>query len=198
MTTRPITDRVKESLFENIHKRVEEKRVADIFAGTGTIGLEALSRGASGVTFIENDRTALDLLKANIRSLECEAETLVWPADVLRCSYRPKGDRVGFFTPWQVVFFDPPYRMVSSIVPDQPLWTSLKRLARPEITTEDATLILRVPKRADFELPVPWKIEWSMAMSGMIIHVCEKDLSEGSPGESVDPETSAHEEPDSE
>ncbi|MBT5019366.1 MAG: 16S rRNA (guanine(966)-N(2))-methyltransferase RsmD [Planctomicrobium sp.] len=175
MTTRPITDRVKESLFENIHQRIEGKRVADIFAGTGTIGFEALSRGASTVTFIEKDRTALALLKENVATLGCEEETLVWPADVLRCSYRPKGERVETFTPWEVIFFDPPYKMVPSILPGKPLWSSMKRLAKEDITTEDVTLVFRVPKRADFELPEEWKIDWSMTMSGMTVHICEKN-----------------------
>ena len=175
MTTRPITDRVKESLFENIHQRIEGKRVADIFAGTGTIGFEALSRGASTVTFIEKDRTALALLKENVATLGCEEETLVWPADVLRCSYRPKGERVETFTPWEVIFSDPPYKMVPSILPGKPLWSSMKRLAKEDITTEDVTLVFRVPKRADFELPEEWKIDWSMTMSGMTVHICEKN-----------------------
>lgn len=173
ITTRPITDRVKESLFENIHQRIVGKRVADIFAGTGTIGLECLSRGADCVTFIEKDRGAIDLLKQNIATLDCGEETLVWPADILRCSFRPKGnsDR---FVPWQVVFFDPPYPMVPSIVPGKPLWDSMKRLAREDATTEDCTLVFRVPKHGTFELPEEWEIDWSLSMSGMTIHICNK------------------------
>ena len=173
-TTRPITSRVKESLFENIHKRIEGKRVADIFAGTGTIGLEALSRGAECVTFIEKDRVALELLRENVAHLECEADSLIWPADVLRCSYRPKGEQAATFTPWDVVFFDPPYKMVSQVFPGKPLWTSMKRLGKNEITTAEATLVFRVPKHADFELPEPWQINWSLTKSGMTIHICEK------------------------
>lgn len=174
MTTRPITSRVKESLFENIHKRIEGKRVADIFAGTGTIGLEALSRGAECVTFIEKDRVALELLRENVAHLGCQEETLIWPADVLRCSYRPKGEQAAPFIPWDVVFFDPPYNMVSKVFPGKTLWTSMKRLGKDEITTENATLVFRVPKHADFELPEPWKIDWSLTKSGMTIHICEK------------------------
>lgn len=174
MTTRPITDRVKESLFENIHRRVEGKKVADIFAGTGTIGLEALSRGASSVTFIEKDRGAIQLLKDNVEKLECRSETLIWPADILRCSFKPKGSNVELFTPWQVVFFDPPYEMVSSIQPGKPLWLSMKRLARPEVTSQDVTLVFRVPKRAEFQLPEEWETDWSLTMSGMMIHICNK------------------------
>ena len=56
LKTRPITDRVKESLFERLSGELEGKRIADVFAGTGTLGLEALSRGAKSVVFIESDR----------------------------------------------------------------------------------------------------------------------------------------------
>lgn len=176
-TTRPITDRVKESLFENIHKRIEGRRVADIFAGTGTIGLEALSRGAESVTFIERDRVALELLKENVATLGCEDETLIWPADVLRCSYHPKGERASSFTPWGVVFFDPPYKMVPSIIPGKQLWSSLKRLAKEDVTTEDVSLVLRVPRRAEFILPDEWHSHWSMTKSGMTVHICGKTAS---------------------
>lgn len=173
-TTRPFTDRAKESLFENIEKRVQGRRVADIFAGTGTMGLESLSRGAERVTFIEKDRIALELLKSNVATLGCERETLIWPADVLRCSYRPKGATVAEFVPWDVVFFDPPYRMVPTIVPGKPLWESVRRLAREGITSPAATLVFRVPRHATFELPDAWEMEWALKLSGMVIHICRK------------------------
>ena len=67
--TRPITDRVKESLFSIIGPQIQGTRVADIFAGTGSLGLEALSRGAASVLFCEKDRAALRLLRQNITTL---------------------------------------------------------------------------------------------------------------------------------
>lgn len=177
LVTRPITDRVKECLFENIQRRIEGRRIADLFAGTGTIGLEALSRGAERVTLIEKDRRAVDLLRQNIAMLRCEHETLVWPADILRCSFRPKGDRVAEFSPFDVVFFDPPYKMVPGIVPEKPLWLALKRLARPDVTSNQASLVIRVPEHVDYELPEEWPVHWTLAMSGMAIHLCEKAAS---------------------
>lgn len=180
-TTRPITDRVKESLFENIFGRMVNKQVADVFAGTGTIGLEALSRGASRVTFIEKDKIALKLLEENIASLKCEEETLIWPADVLRCSFRPKGQKGAGFGPFDVIFFDPPYKMVSTIRTGAPLWLSLTRLARDTVSAPDASLIFRVPERAEFDLPDEWKVEWTLSMSNMHIHICRKAKGDDSP-----------------
>lgn len=174
IVTRPITDRVKESLFENIEKRLEGQRIADIFAGTGTIGLEALSRGASCVTFVEKDKVAVELLRKNVETLGCESETLIWPADVLRCSFRPKGQKAEDFVPYGAIFFDPPYKMVPALRSGSPLWQSLTRLARDEVSLPDATLVLRVPERVKFDLPEAWGVEWSMDVSNMHIHICRR------------------------
>lgn len=143
-TTRPITDRVKETLFERISQTCVNARIGDIFAGTGTIGLEALSRGGKCVLFIENDRCALELLKENLATLDCTGETLVWPADVRRCSFHPKGGN-DHFLPLDLIFFDPPYRYVPEIVVESPLWLALRRLGKPEISSPTATLIFAHP-----------------------------------------------------
>lgn len=172
LVTRPIIDRVKESLFENIAQRLVGRRVADIFAGTGTIGLEALSRGADCVTFIEKDRVAVELLRKNVESLGCGEDVLVWAVDVLRCSFRPKGPQAPRFSPFDVVFFDPPYEMVPKMIEGSPLWLALQRLTRPAVASDGATLVLRVPERATFDLPRAWQIDWSLNMANMVVHVC--------------------------
>src|SRR5713226_8884429 len=64
--TRPITDRVKESLFNILSPRIENASVLDLFAGSGSVGIEALSRGARAVTCVEQDRDALRAIKANL------------------------------------------------------------------------------------------------------------------------------------
>ena len=71
LVTRPITDRAKEMLFDRLGT-FDGERVADVFAGTGTIGLEALSRGASRVVFVEQDRLAHELLRENVAALGVE------------------------------------------------------------------------------------------------------------------------------
>jgi len=181
--TRPITDRVKETLFENMSQRFLGKRVADVFAGTGTIGLEALSRGAACVTFIEKDKVALQLLRENIATLKCEAEALIWPADVMRCSFRPKGKKASGFAPFDVIFFDPPYKMIPVMKAGSPLWLSLSRLARTEVSSPGATLVLRVPERTEYDLPPQWKIDWALEMSNMQILLCHRDHIENAPAD---------------
>lgn len=173
-TTRPFTDRAKESLFENMERRIIGKRIADVFAGTGTMGLESLSRGAACCTFIEKDKIALELLRTNVAMLECAEECLIWPADAYRCSYRPKGGAAEKFSPFEVIFFDPPYRIAPELQPGSPLWLSLVRLAREDVSSPGATLVLRIPEHTDCELPPAWPIDWTLKMSGMVIQVCTK------------------------
>jgi 16S rRNA (guanine966-N2)-methyltransferase len=106
--TRPTADRVRQALFDMLlhaawggRDMVEGVRVLDVFAGTGALGLEALSRGAAHVTFIEQDHAALVALRANIAACRVEDCCTVLAADALAAS--PSG------TP-SLVFLDPPYR----------------------------------------------------------------------------------------
>ena len=99
--TRPTADRTREALFSMLLSRLgsfEDLRVADIFAGTGALGLEALSRGAARCTFVERDREALAALKANIEKLGAEG------ADIR--AQAAEGFSGG---PFDLVFMDPPY-----------------------------------------------------------------------------------------
>lgn len=194
MTTRPITDRVKEMLFERLTGRVENARVADVFAGTGTMGLEALSRGAHSAVFIENDRKAFDLLRQNVAALKVEDETLCWRADVFRCSFRPKG--VPDLLPYNLVFFDPPYRMVPALQPGSPLYRSLERLARPGVSADDAVLVLRTPDEARFELPPCWRPDRHLELSTMEIHICRLERA-GDGNATTEPSGDEHPESDS-
>ena len=172
LVTRPITDRVKEILFERLTGEFDEARVADVFAGTGTLGLEALSRGAKSVVFIESDRRAHELLAENVAKLGAGEETLCWRADVMRCSFRPKG--VPDFLPYNVVFFDPPYRMVPYIQPGDSLYKALERLGRDDIAAPECLLVFRTPQQAEFTLPPAWTIETALEISSMTIHLFRK------------------------
>ncbi|MFN2259551.1 MAG: 16S rRNA (guanine(966)-N(2))-methyltransferase RsmD [Parasphingopyxis sp.] len=100
--TRPTADRVRETLFSMLASRLgsfEGLRVADLFAGSGALGLEALSRGAAHCTFVERDRDALAALKANIARLGARSE--VQPRDAAALGPAP--------SPFDLLLLDPPY-----------------------------------------------------------------------------------------
>ena len=107
--TRPTADRVRQALFDMLwhapwagRDAIEGARVLDAFAGTGALGLEALSRGAAHATFLENDRAALAVLRGNIAACREEARCTVLAADATR---PPRAD-----APCALAFLDPPYR----------------------------------------------------------------------------------------
>lgn len=108
--TRPTADRVRQALFDMLMhapwagpETIRDATVLDVFAGTGAMGLEALSRGARHATFIENAATALACLRANIRACQAADISTVIPADALKL-------RPSTTLPAGLVFLDPPYR----------------------------------------------------------------------------------------
>lgn len=107
-TTRPITDRVKQSLFDILTPLLEDAIVYDCFAGTGSMGLESLSRGAKGAFFFEADRSALIRLKKNIASLKVEASATVIMGDLFRYFEKTAlpSEKAS------IIFLDPPYRFL--------------------------------------------------------------------------------------
>ncbi|MEM7813162.1 MAG: 16S rRNA (guanine(966)-N(2))-methyltransferase RsmD [Planctomycetota bacterium] len=166
--TRPITARVKERLFGRLGGRVTGAKVLDVFAGTGTIGLEAISRGAASAVFIERDRATAGLLAENVGRLGVADRTLVWQTDVFRCSFRPR-DAAGL-TPFGLVFFDPPYPDADALGRGRPLWKSLARVGKEGVTTPDAWLIVRVPADASPDLPAGWAARDVFRDGGMTLH----------------------------
>lgn len=110
-TTRPTADRTREALFSMLTSRLgtfKGLRIADLFAGSGALGLEALSRGAAHCLFAEQDRAAIDILKANIAKFDAVARTTVSAQSVLTLPPAP--------TPYDVIFMDPPYRTSAGAV----------------------------------------------------------------------------------
>ncbi len=103
--TRPTSDRVRESLFSMLGS-VEGAQVLDLFAGTGALGIEALSRGASSAVFVERDAAALDALRANLETLDLhEPEAEVRRADALGALRTARERRETY----DLLFVDPPY-----------------------------------------------------------------------------------------
>jgi 16S rRNA (guanine966-N2)-methyltransferase len=112
--TRPITDRAKQSLFDIVAPLVDQSRVYDCFAGTGSMGLECLSRGAAFVTFFEADRPALTRLSQNIMAVKVADRSRIIPGDLFkwfeRTNTRPStAGEIGA----DLVFLDPPYRFLT-------------------------------------------------------------------------------------
>ena len=96
---RPTTDNVKESLFNILQFDIEGRSVLDLFAGTGQLGIECLSRGAANVTFVDKDRNAVKIVRENLKS--CGLNATVLQEDALRILER--GQK------YDLIFVDPPY-----------------------------------------------------------------------------------------
>lgn len=171
-TTRPITDRAKVILFDRLEQYLPETRVLDLFSGTGSLGLEALSRGAASVVCIEGDAKAHELLKANVESLKADEEVLCWKTDALYSSYKPR-NKEGWF-PYDVIFFDPPYKLLEKMKADSPLALAIERLTAPEVSAENSLLIVRCSKFATFELPSVWNQEQELTIGSMRIWIYRK------------------------
>jgi 16S rRNA (guanine966-N2)-methyltransferase len=106
-TTRPIPDRVKESLFQLLRGHFEDAAVFDGFSGTGAIGLEAVSRGASRCVLVERDKKVAEILKRNIATLGCEDRCELVTGDVLGIGALARCPK-----PCHLIFLDPPYPLV--------------------------------------------------------------------------------------
>ncbi len=105
--TRPTSDRVRENIFNILSHRFSftNKRVLDLFSGTGALGIESLSRGASHVTFVENHKPMVKILKENLAAFS--TQTSLIQEDVLSTLNQKSA------TPFDVIFMDPPYGTVS-------------------------------------------------------------------------------------
>jgi len=110
-TTRPITDRAKQSLFDALQDCFVEQTVLDCFSGSGSMGLECLSRGAAKAIFIERDRSALKALKQNLEELNLTEKAQILPIDAYSLApAQGSGLRTqNFFAPLTIAFIDPPY-----------------------------------------------------------------------------------------
>ncbi len=137
-TTRPITNRVKESLFAILTGQISGARVADLFAGTGSLGLEALSRQAQFCCFVERDRHALRLLKKNIHTLALEEKSHIAAKNAWLF---PRWSSAS--EPFDLIFVDPPYADSRDSSPASALGKLLSGLSEPQIISPEGTVVLR-------------------------------------------------------
>jgi len=132
---RPTSDGLRETLFNILRDRVAHARVIDAYAGTGSVGLEALSRGAAHATFIERDPGTIRVLTENVRTCRAEGITTIVRDDVLKAAGRNALKESG-----DLVFADPPYDVSS-------LDDVLAALAA--LVTREGLVILEYSKRRD-------------------------------------------------
>jgi 16S rRNA (guanine966-N2)-methyltransferase len=143
---RPTSDRVRESLFSILGGRTDGARVLDLFAGSGALGLEALSRGAQEVTFVDDDRSAIAAVKGNLTALNANAQ--VRQTDALKFL----GAASAGGAQYDLVFLDPPYRLAERLAP--PLSEAL-----PAVLAPGAVAVAESDKRAPLALDLPLKDE---------------------------------------
>ena len=161
-TTRPITDRVKQSLFDILTPWMDGARVYDCFAGTGSMGLESLSRGAAHATFFEADRSAAALLRKNVATLGVQSRSTVIDRDLFKWfeSAPPPAGKAN------IIFLDPPYRFLSER-PDE-----LRRLATRLAAhlAEDGIVVFRHDAKDSLDLP-PLRVTDRREYGGMTIEL---------------------------
>ena len=142
LETRPTGDRAREAAF-NLIGPVDGARVLDLFAGTGAMGLEALSRGAASAVFVEKDRAAADALVRNVDKLDLPGATVVRDdaARALAADAR-SGAR------YDLVLIDPPYRMLAGLLPTLSAYL-------PPVLDPDGLVVVESDAREEPELPLP-------------------------------------------
>ena len=142
LDTRPTSDRVRENIF-NLIGPLDGARVLDLFAGSGALGIEALSRGAASAVLVEHDPDALRAIERNLDHLRLTGARVV-RGDVLRTI----AEEATAGAKYDLVLVDPPYGMLTEIQP---------RLARhlPPLLAANGLVVLETDARAEPELPLP-------------------------------------------
>ena len=165
-TTRPITDRVKQALFDRLETRamLDGGHVLDIFCGTGTLGLEALSRGCDQCTFIEKDRTARALLEENIAELNETARSTVLGVDALHAGWL----RTLPPPPVSLVFLDPPYPMTQDARGMSRVEALITQLA--DVCEPLAVCVLRTEEHTAAQPAPGWDGPLAMNFGSMTLH----------------------------
>ena len=138
---RPTTDKVKEALFSIIQFELPGAKVLDLFGGTGQLGIEALSRGASKAVFVDARREACQLIGANLKKTHLESEASVVQSDYLEYLNRCKET-------FQIILLDPPYAEVF-------LENAIKRITEIDILQSGGIIVAERPLGKE----LPWEFE---------------------------------------
>lgn len=138
-------DRVRESLFSTLRDWLEGAKVLDLFAGSGSLGLEALSRGAKAARMVERHKPTLELLRRNVQELGLEASVELVCADALASRAWQGGELVGGSARWDLVFCDPPYPLMQDAKTRGEVLAALRALVAEHL--EDCgRVVVHVPR----------------------------------------------------
>ena len=141
MMTRPTTDRVKEALFSIVQFELPGAKVLDLFGGTGQLGIEALSRGASRAVFVDSRREACQLIRSNLKKTHLESRGTVVQSDYMEYLNRC-GEQFG------LVLLDPPYAEVF-------LENAIKKITEIDILQSGGIIVAERPLGKE----LPWEFE---------------------------------------
>lgn len=145
MGTRPTTDRVKEALFNVLGASVQEVRVLDCFSGSGSLGIEALSRGARSAVFVEQGREAAEVLRANLAALGLDREGV---ARLLQRPLEKAISQLAALGPFDLWLVDPPFPMLR----EGTAQTILASMVRADLVAPDGLVVVEFP--GDRDCPV--------------------------------------------
>ncbi|MBS6196673.1 MAG: 16S rRNA (guanine(966)-N(2))-methyltransferase RsmD [Clostridiales bacterium] len=138
MDTRPTTGRIKETLFNMIQPYMADSRFLDLFAGSGAIGIEALSRGADCCVFVEKQKKAAACIRDNLKFTRLEGQARVLMTDVVSAIKKIDGEE-----PFQCIFMDPPYNQGLEM-------EALKALCGTSLVDEETMIIVEASLETDF------------------------------------------------
>ena len=142
---RPTGDRIRETLFNWLAPEIQGSRCLDLFAGSGALGIEALSRGAEISVLVERDAKAAAQLKANLDSLKAEQGRVV-NADVLGLLQRGNTD-----APYHIIFIDPPFQLK--------LWQAvIEALGAGNWLADNATIYIESGRDDEYQPPINWQL----------------------------------------
>ena len=171
---RPVADRVREGMFSSLGGRVEGARVLDVYAGTGAVGIEALSRGAEHATFVDSSPPAIAAIRENLRRTAFEDRAVVHRSDARRFLEREPGGS-GF----DLVFLDPPYdRGPSELDP------VLAALSRSSLLRGGFTVVLtRGSRSSNGVIPLHWQAARRLSYGDSVVSLFRSRIPPGTPGD---------------
>jgi 16S rRNA (guanine(966)-N(2))-methyltransferase RsmD len=156
-STRPITDRAKEAFFSILGDWIEGAVVLDLFGGTGAVGIEALSRGAERVVFVDRHRRAVETIQANLAHCKLTEYATVEMGDSFHFLQQYKGE------PFDLIFIAPPQY--------QELWIKAIHLVDqdPELLYEDGLVVVQIHPREDTPLDLQNLVEYDRRTYGSVL-----------------------------